>query len=91
VIAICGAAPPLVIIKPFLNFIIGRIIEFALDKTELGIFFKYIDLRTSEQGREFEKAALNHSNKLKDGTDEEKKLAEKDLILAFKRFAKFSS
>jgi hypothetical protein len=91
VAAIIAACPPLIILKPVLNFIIGKIMEFAIDQTEMGAFFWYIDLRTSEQGREFESAVLKHQTTIKEGTDEEKKKAEQELIVSFKRFIKFNS
>lgn len=65
--------------------------EFAIDQTEMGAFFWYIDLRTSEQGREFENSVLKHQKILKEGTNEEKQLSEKELIVSFKRFIKFNS
>lgn len=65
--------------------------EFALDQTEMGAFFWYIDLRTSEQGREFQSAVLKHQTAIKEGTNEEKQKAEAELIVSFKRLAKFNS
>ena len=90
VAAIIAAAPFLAPFKIVLDAIIGKIMEFAVDKTELGLFFLYIDLRTNQQAKDFESAVYRFVNAKKEGTDEDKKKAELDLIDNFKRLAKFN-
>lgn len=77
-----------VIFNPILSWIIGKILSIAINQTEMGAFFLYVDLRTSAQGRAFEKAALAHANAK---SDEEKKNAEKELIDTFRAFVKFTN
>lgn len=73
------------IFNPVLGFIVGKVLELAIEKTELGLFFLYTDLRTSAEGRKFYAAAKAHYY----GKPAEKVLLEKDLIAAFKPLAKF--
>lgn len=79
------------IVNPIVAFGVGMVLELALNETELGAFFGFIDLRGSIQGRAFEKAALNNLEAQKDGTPEEKKYAEDELISRFRALAKFTN
>lgn len=79
------------ILNPIYGFIVGTVLEIAIRETEIGAFFLYIDLRTSAQGRDFEKAARENLLKQKAGTPEEKAKAEKELIDAFKAFVKITN
>lgn len=78
-------------LNPLLGFLVGVILEIAIKQTEIGLFFLYIDLRTSAQGREFEKMARANLEKQKNGTPAEKLKSEKELIVAFKAFAKLTN
>lgn len=89
--AIVAACPPLVIFSPVLSFLIGLIIGYAVDKTEIAAFFKYIDLRTNAQASEYEKASNEYALAKKSGDKEKITNAEKNLIAAFKRFAKLNT
>lgn len=77
--------------NPILGFIVGKALEIAIRETEIGAFFLYIDLRTSAQGREFEKAARENLLKQQNGTPEERAAAEKELKSAFKAFVKLTN
>lgn len=79
------------IFNPILGFIVGKVLEIAIRETEIGLFFLYIDLRTSAQGREFEKAARENLLKQKTGTPAEIANAERDLKNAFKAFVKLTN
>jgi hypothetical protein len=79
------------VLSPVLGFIVGKVLEIAIRETEIGAFFLYIDLRTSAQGRDFEKAARANLLKQQTGTPEEKAAAEKELISAFKSFVKLTN
>lgn len=78
------------IATPILGFFVGKILSIAIEKTELGIFFLYTDFRVTAQGRDFEAYALANLNVRKNGTPEEIKNAEINLINAFRNFAKFN-
>lgn len=71
--------------------IVGLVLEIAIKQTEFGLFFAYIDVRTSKQGREFEAAALRNAYVQKSGTPDERQRSERDLIDSFRRFVRFTS
>lgn len=79
------------LLNPIFGFLVGKVLEIAIRETEIGAFFLYIDLRTSAQGREFEKAARENLLKQKTGTPSEKAAAEKELKDAFRAFIKFTN
>lgn len=70
------------------EWVITKVITIAFDQTEMAIFFEYVDMRTSKQGREFDAAALRNHEVQKTGTPEEKKAAEEELKVKFKALAK---
>jgi bacteriorhodopsin len=83
-------------VNPFVAWIVGKVLEIAIKQTEMGMFFMYIDLRTSAQGRAFQEAAINNRNtqdKLRHGliSKEEAAKAEKELIDSFRSFVKFTT
>lgn len=79
------------LLTPLIGFLVGKILEIAIRETEIGLFFLYIDLRTSAQGRDFEKMARANLEKQKNGTPQEIARAEKELVDAFRAFAKFTN
>jgi hypothetical protein len=79
------------LLNPLFGYLVGMILELAIRETEIGMFFLYIDLRTSAQGREFEKTARANLEKQKNGTPAEKEKSEKELIDAFRAFVKFTN
>lgn len=56
-----------------------------VNQAEMMIFFKYIDLRTDSQARDFEAAMIKNHQAQLTGTDQEKKDAEKILTDALYR------
>lgn len=64
------------ITKAFIEFII----QILVDKTELGAYFIYSDMLTSEQAKKFGEAAKKNQEIQESGTDEEKRLAQLELI-----------
>ncbi|MGZ3744421.1 MAG: hypothetical protein ACXVB1_00025 [Pseudobdellovibrionaceae bacterium] len=76
---------------PLVDFIVGKILTIAIDQTEMGAFFLYIDLRVASQSKDFELAAYKNHEAQKNGTEEEKKKAEADLIKKFNAFVVLTS
>lgn len=70
---------------PIVGFFIGKVLEIAFEKTELGLFFLFIDMRVGEQAKQFQ-AAVDKNSKAQ--TESEKKNAEIDLINSFRAFVK---
>lgn len=81
----------LAIINPLAGFVVGYVVRTALLKTELGAFFWFIDLRTSAQGRAFEKAAMANFNAQQKGTADEKIQAEKQVIDSLRSLVKLTN
>lgn len=79
------------LVNPIVSYLVGVVLEVAIKKTELGLFFIYVDVRTSMQGRAFEKAALANWRAQTSGTEEDKKHAEEILIRDFRTFVKFTT
>lgn len=75
---------------PLLSILVEKILTIAVNSTETGIFFMYVDFRVSQQSRDFSKAALENYQIQISGTQEEKNEAEKKLIKTFDDFVKFS-
>jgi hypothetical protein len=75
------------VLGPVVSFVIGKLVEILVRETEFAIFFKYIDLRVDSQGRAFSQAAMNNYDAQKNGTPEEIKKAELELIDKFRKFA----
>lgn len=79
--------------------IVGSILEslarslhsFLAEKSEMGVFFKYIDTRVGEQSDDFESAAFENHKIQQSGTEEEKRNAEENLWNKFKPFAQLTA
>jgi len=78
-------------INPILGLLVQRTLEIAIRETAIGAFFLYIDMRTSAQGRDFEKAAAHNVLVQLTGTEEEKARAEKELINRFRSLIKLTN
>lgn len=76
---------------PLTKVIVTKVITIAYQQGELAVFFKYIDMRVDRQGTTFSDAAIKNYHVQQNGTEDEKKKAEAELIIAFKSFAKFSN
>jgi hypothetical protein len=72
----------------FLRLIAGKFLGIVFDLIEMEVFFLYTDMRTSLEQNDFEKAALRNIVAQQNGTDQEKKDAEANLINSFRKFAK---
>jgi hypothetical protein len=80
---------PFLVSGPF-NFVAvklaTKLAEELAERGELMLFFKHIDYRVNEQGKDFVSAMIkNHNAQLK-GTNDEKSIAEKELIIATNTF-----
>lgn len=62
--------------------VITKLSELAIEESEMRIFFQYIDFRTDVQAKGFEEAMIINHTMQKIGTEDEKKLAEKNLEIA---------
>jgi hypothetical protein len=91
--AIIGAQPIMgtPILKAIAQWVVSKILNIAILKTELGAFFLYIDFRTSAQGRAFFDAAIKNKLAQKSGSEQEKRDAEKAVIDSFRALVKFSN
>jgi hypothetical protein len=74
-----------------MGILVGKVLEIAIMKTELGAFFLFIDLRTSAQGRAFYKAAIKNKLAQESGNKEEQRLAELEVINTARPLIKFAS
>jgi hypothetical protein len=92
-VAISGAAPwaKLPIINVVIKFILKRILSFVVNSGETSAFFLYIDTRVNAQATEFENAAMKNREAQLHGSEEEKRIAEANLINKFIAFARISS
>lgn len=94
VLSYLGTALPFLnipILRDIISILVERIFIIAITKTEFGVFAKYIDLRTSAQGRDFESAAINYNRLKQFGTQEEKKNAEKEFLNSARAFFSLSN
>lgn len=76
--------------RQVIQAIVTGILESIADDADMRAFFLYIDVRTSQQGREFEAAAIANRRAQESGTDEEKIRAEEELWVKFIPFARLS-
>lgn len=81
--------------NPVLNkiarLVISKILEKLIQQTEFGMFYAYVDIRTSAQGRAFIEAVQARKALGKDATPEEKEKAEHDQIRRFAELASWNS
>lgn len=73
------------------ELLIEKALVILIRETEFAVFFKYIDMRVDQQGKDFTEAALNNYRIQQNGTPEEKKKSEEELISKFKSFVKLTS
>lgn len=79
------------IIKQVVEYLVKRVTNAVIDSTEMGAFFLYTDIRVNKQGIAFEQAAYKNYIAQKEGTDEERTIAEAELMAAFKSFISFTN
>lgn len=68
-----------------------KIFSLAVFKTEVGAFFKFIDFRSSAQGRAYHKSISAYLKAKKDGSAEEIKVAETNMVNAFRALVKLTN
>lgn len=73
------------------KMLIEKALTILANDTETGIFFLYINFHVDRQGRAFMEAAVLNNRAQKEGTNEEKKLAEENLKDAFRALIRFGS
>lgn len=78
-------------IAPILNFFISKVVNIIIWNTEVGAYFKYIDFRVDEQGKEYFQALVTNFNLQTNGSESEKKDAEEKLKLAFRNLVKLTN
>lgn len=64
----------------------GKVMEILIREGEFAAFFKYMDLRSDSLAKGFEAAMLYNHKMQQEGTDEQKKDAEKKLEDALRAF-----
>lgn len=69
------------------DLIISKVLSVAINQTEFGVFFLYVDLRVNSQGKSFEEAARAWFN----AKPEEKAKYEKDYLDKFYAIAKLTN
>lgn len=73
------------------KLVVEKVMLAIVDEGELLIFFKFIDFRTSKQGREFHDALVKNQETQKNGTSEEKQNAENNLKDTFRELVKLTN
>lgn len=70
-------------IGPLVSLAVKHVLKIAINQTEMAIYMKFIDMRVSNQGKAYNKAMEEHHRAQKEGTDEEKRIAEENLKSTF--------
>jgi len=78
------------IVNPIFKIVIKKIITVLINYTELGAYFIYVDNFTQEQAAKFQEAAQKNKEAQANGTDEQKKIAEQELIARARDLVKYS-
>jgi hypothetical protein len=73
------------------SLLITKLVELLFNEAEMLAFIKYTDLRVDAEGRKFSEAAIKNYQAQQNGTEDEKRKCEENLIKAFKDFATISS
>ncbi len=64
----------------------SKIAEVAAQEAEMRLFFSYVDFRTDSQAKDFEAAMIKNHIAQQTGTEDEKKKAEAELVVALNKF-----
>lgn len=72
-------------VNPIVGLAVRMVIKIVIEKTSIGIKFIQIDLRTAQEAKEFQLAALKNMEAQANGTPEAKKAAEVDVIAAARK------
>lgn len=70
---------------------VGKVLEIAVNQTEMGAFFYFTDLRVSRQGRDYQEALEENMEAQKNGTDQDKAKAEEKLKNSFRELVKITN
>jgi hypothetical protein len=68
------------VVRQITKIIVGKIISLAVNETELGLYFIHVDQYTKEQSDKFKEAAQKNAEAQANGSEEERRLAEEELI-----------
>lgn len=79
------------ILNGVLEAVLTNMFEDIYSKPEMAAFFKYIDVRVTKQGKNFEKAVAEHLQAKLTGNKEKIKNAENELWLKFADLARLTS
>lgn len=69
------------------SMIVDKVLTIFINEAETRLFFAYIDTRTNSQGLDFSDKAIANFKAQQNGTEDEKKIAEKALMDSFRNFA----
>lgn len=75
------------VVRQITEYFINAILTKLVNHAEMQAFFLYIDVRTSQQGEEFEEAAYKNYLVQQNGTTAQKAAAEEELFEKFRVFA----
>lgn len=78
------------VIREIAEWLVGKIIEILVNKTELGLFFIYVDSITDEQRRKLNEAATKNKEAQASGSEDDRRLAEAELIAAARNLLRFN-
>jgi hypothetical protein len=73
------------IVNKITSLLVEKILDLAIDKGEMGIFFLFIDIRGSVEGQQFEQAMEANEIAQSIGTEKEKQDAENNVVIALRR------
>jgi Na+/H+ antiporter NhaA len=74
-----------------MDFLIDKVMTELANDGEMAAFFVYIDFRVTQQGRDFSEAAMQNHEAQKNGTAEQKAIAEQNLWAKFVPLARITS
>ena len=77
------------IISNITRLIVSQILQYGVNKGELGVYFLYVNSYTKDQANKFELAAINNKIAQEGDNDAFKKQAEDELIECARKLIKF--
>lgn len=72
-----------------LGLVVRPIINILVNETAISIYFFYIDMRTVGEANAFNKAVTENAEAQKNGTPEQKQIAETNLVNALRELVRF--
>lgn len=79
------------VVRQFVEFFVGRVVTIAINETEFGAFFEYIDTRVNGQSEKFDDAALAFHRAKQEGNQGDIEKTKQALIDNARPFLSFRS